>query len=81
MPKHQILLVHEMDDFEFESWRKQWRKDAEAAGKALTGVRVGSASAVELIKAAGAPARGGFLATHVLDVVEFCNVMPIAQMV
>lgn len=65
----------------FESWRKQWREDSEAAGKALTSVGVGSGAASELFKAAGAPAGGGFLATHVLDVVAFRYLMPIAQTV
>ena len=65
----------------FEEWRKQWREDAQAAADALTATGLESNAATKLIQAAGAPGGGGFLATHVLDVVAFRFLMPIAQTV
>lgn len=65
----------------FEAWRKQWRDDAQAAANALTAVGASSSAVQKLIGAAGAPGGGGFIATHVLDVVAFRFLTPIAQTV
>jgi hypothetical protein len=65
----------------FEQWRKQWRADAQAAADALTATGLESDTAAKLIQAAGASGGTGFLATHVLDVVAFRFLMPIAQTV
>ncbi|WP_144006604.1 hypothetical protein [Pelomonas sp. KK5] len=65
----------------FEAWRKQWREDAQAAANALTAVGASSDAVQKLIEAAGAPGGGGFIATHVLDVVAFRFLTPIAQTV
>jgi hypothetical protein len=63
----------------FDAWREQWRQDAAKAAKALTAVGLGSGVADELIKAAGQPAGGGFWRTHVLDVIGYRFLMPVAQ--
>jgi len=65
----------------FEAWRKQWREDAQAAADALVAVQANSQAVKNLIAAAGAPGGDGFLATHVLDVVAFRFLGPIAQTV
>jgi hypothetical protein len=65
----------------FEAWRTQWREDANAATNALTAVGASSEAVKGLVAAAGAPGGGGFIATHVLDVVAFRFLMPIAQTV
>jgi len=65
----------------FEVWRKQWRDDAAAAAQALTDTGADSGAVGKLIQAAGAPGGGGFLATHVLDVVAFRYLKPIAETV
>lgn len=65
----------------FEEWRQQWKQDAEAAAASLTAVQADSQAVKNLISAAGAPGADSFLASHVLDVVAFRFLGPIAQTV
>ncbi|MFO1337107.1 MAG: hypothetical protein U1F53_02550 [Burkholderiaceae bacterium] len=65
----------------FEGWRDQWRADAEAAAGALAATGLSSKAADTLIKGAASPAGSSFWQTHVLDVVGFRFLMPIAQTV
>jgi hypothetical protein len=86
MSKHQIFLVHGMGNLEL-GWsdgarkRKHRRAAARSADDALTATDLHSDAATKVIQAAGAPGGDGLLATHVLDVVAFRFLMPIAQTV
>jgi hypothetical protein len=64
----------------FEAWRSQWKEDAANASKGLVtdGLMDGSAAA-QLVKLAGSASGGGFLRTHVLDVVGYRFLLPMAQ--
>lgn len=63
----------------FNAWRQQWQEDAKAAAAALTAEGLSKGAAAELVKLAAKPSGGGFLRTHVLDVVAYRFLLPVAQ--
>lgn len=63
----------------FEAWRKQWREDAQGAASALAAEGLGQGIAAKLVDLAGKPAGDGFLRTHVLDVIAYRFLLPVAE--
>ncbi|WP_425256754.1 hypothetical protein ACPOLB_14755 [Rubrivivax sp. RP6-9] len=63
----------------FEAWRQQWRDDAAQAAQALVSNGLHKGVAKDLVDLAGQAGGDGFLRTHVLDVVLYRFLMPVAQ--
>lgn len=63
----------------FESWRQQWRDDAAAMADKVAGLHLDGGAAKALMDAAKAPTGSSFWQTHVLDVVGYRYMMPVAQ--
>lgn len=63
----------------FEAWRQQWRDDAAKVADTLTSLKLDSGAAQSLVQAAQSPTGSSFWQTHVLDVVGYRYMMPVAQ--
>lgn len=63
----------------FESWRQQWRNDAANLANQLTQLKLDGGAAKALVDAAGSPTGESFWQTHVLDVIGYRYMMPVAQ--
>jgi hypothetical protein len=64
----------------FEAWRKQWKEGAAKAAEGLVadGLMKNSVAG-QLVNLAGSPSGDGFLRTHVMDVVAYRFLLPMAQ--
>jgi hypothetical protein len=74
-------FVEILYDTEFEEWRQQWKKDAAAAAAAATQLGLDHGVATKLVDLAKSPSGGSFFQTHVLDVVMYRYLTPVAQAV
>ncbi len=63
----------------FESWRKQWREDADAAASAATALGLNGGMASKLVALAKAPTGDSFLQTHLVDVAMFWGLTQVSE--
>ncbi|MBL8342890.1 MAG: hypothetical protein JNL30_15590 [Rubrivivax sp.] len=66
-------------DAAFEAWRTQWAQDAKGAAGALTAVGLAGGAAARLVELSGKASGDNLLRTHVLDVVAYRFLLPVAQ--
>jgi hypothetical protein len=77
----QFEFVEITYDDEFESWRQQWKKDAEKAAAAAKLLGLDSGIASQLIDLAKSPTGDSFFQTHLLDVVMYRYIKGLSETV